>query len=208
MSKESAVNEIETFIRADRVLADVVRRIPPGLMTESLPADYPTQDDRVYTYREMLNYQAYDEAWIPDMMAGRTVDEVGEHAHGGPLDDDLLGSDPIGSFGDLVERSVEAVRALDEADLDSRSVHYTYGDYPLREALWHAIVFRTTRAFDFSRAIGADTTLPDDLVAAVWAIVEPNAEEWRSMGVFGPAVEIDAHAPLQDLLMALTGRQP
>ncbi|GAA1929738.1 hypothetical protein GCM10009775_22250 [Microbacterium aoyamense] len=200
------MNEIETFMRADRVLADVVSRIPPALMAEALPADFPTQDDR--TYRQMLNYQAYDEAWIPDMMAGRTIDEVGQYAHGGPLDDDLLGTDPRGRFEALVEESVASVRELEESELDTRSVHYTYGDYPLREALWHAIVFRTTRAFDFARAIGADTALPDDFIESAWAIVEPHAEEWRSMGVFGPAVEIDAEAPLQNRLMALTGRQP
>lgn len=202
------MNEIETFIRADRVLADVITHIPPDLMKQSLPTGFPTRDNNTYTYRQMLNYQAYDEAWIPDMMAGRTLDDVGQDAHGGPLDNDLLGADPSGRFRDLVEKSIASVRELSESELDTRTVHYTYGDYPLREALWHAIVFRTTRAFDYARAIGAGAVLPDDLVESVWAIVEPHAEEWRSIGVFGPAVDIDAQAPLQDRLMAITGRQP
>lgn len=202
------MNEVETFERADRVLADVVSRIPADLLDEPLPADFPTSDDGTYTFREMLNYQAYDEAWIPDMIAGRTVDEVGVDAHGRPLDNDLLANDPAGRFGELVDEAVQSVRELPESELDTRTVHYSYGDYPAREALWHAIVFRTTRAFDFARAIGADTTLPGDLVAAVWTIVEPHAEEWRSIGVFAPAVEVDADAPLQDRLIALTGRQP
>lgn len=202
------MNEIETFIRADRVLAAVVADIPADRWDEPLPDDFPAWDERPYTYREMLTYQAYDEAWIPDMVAGRTIDEVDADAHGGPLDNDLLAEDPAARFGELVDRSVSAVRALDESDLDTRVVHYSYGDYPAREALWHAIMFRTSRAFDFARAIGADTTLPDDLVGATWKIVEPHAEEWRELGVFGPAIEVDADAPLQDRLMGLTGRRP
>jgi len=141
------------------------------------------------------------------MVAGRTLDEVGQDAYGAPIDNDLLADEPSRRFEELVEHSIRAVRGLSESDLDTRTVHYSYGDYPAREALWHAIVFRTTRAYDFARAIGAETTLPDDLVEATWEIVEPHAEEWRRMGVFGPLVEVDADAPLQDRLMGLTGRR-
>ena len=201
------MSEIEIFARADQVLADVVGRIPAEALDEPLPADFPTHGDRPYTFREMLGYQAYDEAWIPDMVAGRTLDEVGQDAYGAPIDNDLLADEPSRRFEELVEDSIRAVRGLSESDLDTRTVHYSYGDYPAREALWHAIVFRTTRAYDFARAIGAETTLPDDLVEATWEIVEPHAEEWRRMGVFGPLVEVDADAPLQDRLMGLTGRR-
>jgi uncharacterized protein (TIGR03086 family) len=202
------MNEIETFTRADRTLAAVVDRIPDNLWSEPLPQDFPTRDDQRYTLREILDYQAFDEAWIPDMVAGRTIEEVGPGAHGDPFDNDLLGDNPKARFAELVDRAVDAVGRLDEADLDDRVVHYSYGDYPAREALWHAIVFRATRAHDVARATGDDTTLPEDLVDAVWRIVEPNAEEWRQIGVFGPAVDVADDAPLQDRLLGLTGRRP
>lgn len=202
------MNEIETFVRADRTLQAVVDRIGDDQWGMQLPAKFPTADGRRYTLRDVLDYQAYDEAWIPAMMAGRTVEEVGPGAFGEPLANDLLGDAPKERFAELVQRSVDAVRTLDEADLDERTVHYSYGDYPAREALWHAIVFRTTRAYDIAEAIGVDTTLPDDLVQATWDIVEPQAEEWRRIGVFGPAVDVPDDAPLQDRLLGLTGRQP
>ena len=44
------------------------------------------------------------------------------------------------------------------------------------------------------------TILPEPL--------SPVAEEWRAIGVFGPKVDVPDDAPLQDRLLALTGRQP
>ena len=93
--------------------------------------------------------------------------------------------------------------------LDDRTVHYSYGAYPAREALWNRIVFRTTRtARHLAHSIGLDRDLPDDLVRAARDIVQPNAEEWRQVGVFGPEVNVSDDAPLKDRLIGLTGRQP
>jgi len=202
------MNEIETFVKADQALVSVVDQIPDDRWDEQVPSDFPRYDDRAYTFRQILDYQAYDEAWIPDMLAGRTIDEVGSDSYGDPHGSDLLGDSPAQGFRDLADQAIDAVEALDEADLDDRIVHYSYGDYPAREALWHAIVFRFTRAYDLAKAIGIDATLPEDLVSATWRIVEPNADEWRAIGVFGPAVDVPDTAPLQDRLLGLTGRRP
>jgi uncharacterized protein (TIGR03086 family) len=202
------MNEIETFVRADRALNAVVDQISGDQWEMPMPPDFPISGDRTSTLREVLDYHAYDEAWIPTMMAGISVDVAGADTFGGPFDNDLLGDDPASRFGELVATSIEAVEGLDEADLDDRTVHYSYGDFPAREALWHAIVFRTTRAHDLAKVIGVDSDLPGELVQATWDIVEPNVEEWRQMGVFGPEVAVSDDAPLQDRLLGLTGRQP
>ena len=100
---------------------------------------------------------------------------------------------------------MSAVRGL--TDLD-RVAHLSYGDYPAREYLKHITYFRGSRVYDIARFIGADTTMPADLVQGLWDELVPQAEDWRKMGVFGPAVEVPADAPLQDRLLALTGRDP
>lgn len=202
------MNEIETFVRADRTLEGVVDRIGDDQWDMQPPEDFPTAGDHSYTLRQILDYQAYDEAWIPTMMSGATIDEAGAEKFGDPVDNHLLGDAPKYRYAELVQQAVDAVQSLDESDLDERAVHYSYGDYPAREALWHAILFRVMRAHDIARAIGVDSDLPDDLIQATWDIVEPHAEQWRQMGVFGPAVEVAADAPLQDRLLGLTGRQP
>ncbi len=202
------MDERQTFIRADRTLEAVVGQIRDDQWEMQLPDGFPTRGDRTYTLREILDYQAYDEAWIPTMMAGMMMDEAGPDAFGGALDNELLGDAPKDRFAELVQKSIQAVQDLDESDLDDRTVHYSYGDYTAREALWHAILFRAMRAYDIAKAIGIDSDLPDDLVQAVWEIVEPHADEWRQIGVFGSEVEVPDDAPLQDRLLGLTGRRP
>ena len=98
-----------------------------------------------------------------------------------------------------------AVRDFDDPD---RIVHLSYGDWPAREYLKHITSFRGLRAYDIAKFIGADTTLPPDLVQGLWDEIAPSAEEWRKLGVYGPAVPVPDDAPLQDRLLGLTGRQP
>ncbi len=63
-------------------------------------------------------------------------------------------------------------------------------------------------AYDIAKLIGADTTLPLDLVHGLWDEIAPGAEGWRNLGVYGPAVPLREDAPLQERLLRLTGRQP
>ena len=42
----------------------------------------------------------------------------------------------------------------------------------------------------------------------LWDEIAPSAEEWRKLGVYGPAVPVPEDAPLQDRLLGLTGRRP
>jgi len=45
-------------------------------------------------------------------------------------------------------------------------------------------------------------------VQGLWDEIAPDAEQWRQMGVFGPAITVPETAPLQDRLLGLTGRRP
>jgi hypothetical protein len=42
----------------------------------------------------------------------------------------------------------------------------------------------------------------------MWDELAPEAEAWRAMGVYGPAVAVPDDASLQDRLLALSGREP
>lgn len=203
------MNELETFIAADEAFTDVVSQIPDAQWDQPLPKDFQTRDsDNSYTLREIMTYHAYDEAWIPDMLAGKTIEEVGENAFGGPYDNTLLGDSPKENYKALSDKALASARTFPPEELTSRTVHYSYGDFPANEALWHAIVFRAMRAHDIAKVIGVPHGLSTELVQAVWDIVEPHAEEWRAIGIFGPKIAVAADAPLLDRLLGLTGRRP
>jgi uncharacterized protein (TIGR03086 family) len=196
------MTEPEVFVLADRTLGGVIARIADDQWEMPMPDNFAMrQTNRTPTLREVVNYHAYDDAWVPDMLAGKTMDEAGRDR----FDGDLLGSDPKSAFAAIVERACTAAQDLDDL---GRVVHCSFGDFPAREYFWQINGFRGLRAHDIARVIGADPDLPDELVRGLWEEIAPHAEEWRVIGVFGPAVAVPDEAPLQDRLLGLTGRDP
>ena len=193
------MTEQEVFILADQALLRVVEQIRDGQWSAVVPAEM-THGRPGSTLREVVNYHAYDDSWVPDTLAGRTIDEVGD-AHDG----DLLGDDPKASFAGIVATACSAVR--DFTDLD-RIVHLTYGDWTAREYLTHITYFRASRVYDLARFLGGDATLPADLVQGLLEELEPRAEQWREFHVIGEPVEVPADASPQDRWLAQTGRNP
>jgi len=193
------VTEQEVFILADRTLLGVVEQIRDDQWELVVPTEM-THGRPGLTLREIINYHAYDEAWVPDTLAGKTIDEVGD-AHGG----DLLGDDPKGSFARLVAAACETVGAF--ADLD-RTVHLSYGDWTAREYLTHITHFRASRVYDLSRFLGFDAALPSGLVEGLLWELEPRAEQWRSFHVIGEPATVPTDATPQERWLAGVGRDP
>jgi uncharacterized protein (TIGR03086 family) len=198
------MQEPEVFQMAEHALNAVVAAIGPDQWDMALPAEFAQRgSDVVPTLREIINYHAYDDAWVPDMLAGLTMAEAGAEK----FDGDLLGDSPVAAFAALVEVASAAAGALSTADLE-RTAHLSFGDYTVREYFWQINMFRALRAYELARLIGADLPLPEALVQGVWDEISPHAEEWRTIGVFGPAIAVPDDAPLLDRLLGITGRPP
>ncbi|MGH3979995.1 MAG: hypothetical protein ACRDRZ_13515, partial [Pseudonocardiaceae bacterium] len=89
------MREADVFVLADRALDDLVQQIKDDQWTMTMPTSFAMrQTDHAPTLREIVNYHAYDDAWVPDMLAGRTMDQAGRDK----FDGDLLGRDPKASF--------------------------------------------------------------------------------------------------------------
>jgi uncharacterized protein (TIGR03086 family) len=196
------MSEPEVFVEADQALLEVIEQIDDRQWAKVLPDWFMRSDSqRDVSLRQLIEYHAYDEAWVPDMLAGRTMDEADKEKFSG----DLLGDDPIANYRRLARAAQDAARS--HTDLD-RVVHCSFGDYPAREFLWQANYFRGIRAYDVAKLIGTDPHLSPALVQGLWEELSPHAEEWRTIGVFKKAVEVPEDASLLHRLVALTGRQP
>ncbi|MBO0984307.1 TIGR03086 family protein [Rathayibacter sp. SD072] len=64
----------------------------------------------------------------------------------------------------------------------------------------------TIHTWDLARATGADETLDEELVAAVWELFAPQEDTLRASGLFAAPVPVGEDAPLQRRLLAITGR--
>jgi uncharacterized protein (TIGR03086 family) len=185
----------ELFLMSDAALRDVIDRIRPEQLELPVPAEWSQTPEP--TLLDVVAAHAYDEAWVPDVLAGRTIDEVGDK-HGG----DLLGGDPLESYDRLNDAATVAVnRALDPDDV----VHLSYGDFPVTTYLEHISTYRAFQAWSIAKHIGLDYSLPPELVDALYEIVVPQIDDWRAMGVFGPAVDVPQDADRETRLLGMTG---
>jgi hypothetical protein len=189
--------ERDVFILSEQALAGVIEQIRPDQWDLRKPEWFQSgQGDA--SLRQIVNYHAYDSAWVPDVLAGKTMAEVGdvfEH----------IKTDPHVDYRQHSESAIAAAKRLDDPD---RVVHLSYGDFPAREYLKHITSFRGFRAYDIARWIGVSTELPADLVQGMWDELVPEIDAWRVMGVYGPAVAVPEAASMQDRLLGLAGRDP
>jgi uncharacterized protein (TIGR03086 family) len=147
--------------------------------------------------RSLVNHVAGEYLWVPELLAGKTVAEVGDR-----LDGDLLGDDPLAV---LASAAQSAQAAADEPGSLTRTVHLSFGDVPGAEYLKQMAIDSVIHGWDLARAIGADEALDPELVDFAFDELRKVAENWRAGGAFGPVKE-----PVDDSnqakLLALTGR--
>ena len=190
------MEETKVFVVANEVLLALIKQIKSAQWDMAVPAEMTWQPDQ--KLRDIVNYHIYDDAWVPDMLAGRTMAEVGDTY-------DFLRSttDSVAEYEKYNRRANKAVESF--ADFD-RIAHLSYGDFTAREYLTHITLYRGLHTFDIAKLIGAKIQVPDALVQGLWEIVEPQAQVLRDMHVIGAEVPVPKDAPLLDRLLGITGR--
>jgi len=168
-----------------------------GVLPEQWALPTPCAD---WDVRTLLSHVVGELLWMPPMLAGQTIAEVGDR-----FDGDQLGDDPEAAWAAAASASIAAV--AEDGALD-RTVHVSFGDISGREYVSQLTCDHLIHGWDLARAIGLDEQLDPELVDFAYDFLGPQADGWRSAGVFGPKVDVPAGASRQDELLALTGRQP
>ena len=189
------MNQQDLFLMSDAALREVIDMVDLDQLALAAPANWSRKPEP--TLRDILAYHAFDEAWVPDVLAGRTAEEVGARHDG-----DLLSEDPIGNYDEINDAATEAVTG----DLDfDRVVHLSYGDFSVGDYLVHTSTFRAFQAWSIAKFIGLDYSLPDALVDGLWEILGPQIDGFRAMGVFPPEITIAEDADAETRLLARVG---
>lgn len=147
----------------------------------------------------LVNHIANELSWIPDLVADKTVAEVGSK-----YDGDLLGSDPLTAFQKAAR---EAVTAFSQPGALDRTVHLSFGDTPGSEYCNQTIADLTVHGWDLAKAVGGNTTIDSDLLEAVDTTFTPLLESGRQARVLGPEIEVPENADQQTRVLAKLGRQ-
>ena len=150
-----------------------------------------------WSVRDLANHVIGENRWIPPLLAGKTIADVGD-----ALDGDLLGEDPVRAWDAAAAEAWPAVRG---APLE-RTVHLSFGDVPGRVYVGQVLCDHVIHSWDLARAIGADETLDPELVRFAYDELVPQVDAWRSGGALGPKVDVDEGADLRTKLLAEAGR--
>jgi uncharacterized protein (TIGR03086 family) len=146
--------------------------------------------------RMLVNHVTVEQLWVPPLVEGSSVNEVG-----GRFDGDHLGEDPPAAWDAAVNASragFGAAGALEATVMSSR------GEKATREYCWEMTTDALIHSWDLARGLGADEALDAELV---YERTLPVAEHLHETGLFAPPVPVPGDATLQTKLLALFGRR-
>lgn len=153
-----------------------------------------------WSVRDLVNHLAVEQLWVPHLLAGATLDEVGTR-----YDGDVLGDDPLSVW----EKASAAAR---EAWLSPgalrRTVHVSFGLVPAEEYGWQMTLDLAVHGWDLATALGRPNPVPDVLAGRLLDVLRPMIDDWQGLGLFAPPVAAGRNAAAPDRLVALLGRRP
>lgn len=153
-----------------------------------------------WTVRDLVNHLVHDQLWVPELLAGKTIAEVGDK-----YDGDQLRDDPLEAWS----LSSQAARAalLEPGALDG-TVHLSFGDADATEYAWQLTLDAAVHGWDLATALGAEAAIGDELAKALLEFVEPRLAAWSGSSLFGEPVPVPDNADPQTRLVSLLGRRP
>ena len=151
-----------------------------------------------WSVRDLLNHLVVEQLWVPPLLDGATIDQVGDRFEG-----DQLGSDPVARWSAASAAAREAWTR--PGALDGR-VHLSFGLAPATEYGWQMTLDLAVHGWDM--AVGSPDGPHDELARSLLDVFEPDIPSWRDSGLFAPPVAVGADAGPATRLIALLGRQP
>jgi uncharacterized protein (TIGR03086 family) len=147
----------------------------------------------------LLNHMVYELLWVPEIIRGKTVQDVGDLYEG-----DVLRSNPQATWQHVADAALAAVHNSKESQI----AHVSYGDVPLMLYILEVGGDQLIHAWDLGQAMKATVLFDNELAQVVYEDVCTRQPQLEASGSFAPALKVAADASIQDKLLALTGRRP
>lgn len=148
--------------------------------------------------RALLNHMVNELLWIPEMLDGKTIADVGDK-----FDGDLLGDDPVAAWKAAADAARQAIEATDPTTL----VHLSYGDHPAERYIAEVGADILIHGWDVGQAIQCSQIFETDVAQAVYDQLAPHIQEYRDAGVIAEPINVSDNADIQTRLLAICGRK-
>jgi uncharacterized protein (TIGR03086 family) len=147
----------------------------------------------------LMNHLVGEQLWLPPLLDGKTIAEVGD-----VYDGDVLGDDPVGAWDKAADAAAASVTEL--KDLQSVT-HLSFGDFPAEEYLMQMLFDLHIHGWDLRSGIGADTVMDEELTEFLFPWTERTMGAYLAAGVVAPPPPIPDDANRQTQMLALAGRR-
>lgn len=147
----------------------------------------------------LVRHMVYENLWIPPLLNGETVDQVGDRFEG-----DILGNDPKAAWRDAHAAAMNALRIPDAVE---KTVYLSRGETRAEEYFWELFMDHLIHGWDLARGIGADESMEPPLVKACYDYAREREASIRASGLYGEKQPTPQDADLQTELLAILGRK-
>ena len=190
-----AADLIELHGRCGQRFAALAAGVGPGQWHDGTPCSQ-------WDVRMLVHHLLYEQRWVPLLLEGLTIEQVGDRFQG-----DLLGEDTSAWPGLLASSIEQAHAAVAQPGALDRTVHLSFGDTSGQEYVLQLTADLAIHAWDLARATGQDGTLDPGAVALLLPWAEANAGLLTASGMFGSPVHVGSDAPGDVRLLGLLGRR-
>lgn len=182
----------DLFVKASKLYEEAVHQIRDDQW------HFPTPCTE-WDVRALLQHLVNEQLWVPPLLEGKTIEEVGD-----AFDGDNLGDDPGAAWDGAAQTARAAVEAL--KDLQQKT-HLSFGDFPAQEYLDQMLFDLHIHGWDLRTGIGIDTTMDDELTDYLMPWAEVAMKAYEQVGATAPPPPISSGASTQSKILALSGRR-
>lgn len=147
--------------------------------------------------RELVTHVTRELLWIPETLAGKTIEEVGDSFSG-----DVLGENPKAVVQRATNEAIEAVEAV----VGEKTVYLSYGKSTASKYMEESMCDILIHTWDLAQGIEREVDFSQELVSVcykAWGEVDLSAS-----GLFSTPVAVPNDADTLTKLIAHTGRDP
>ena len=152
-----------------------------------------------WSVRDLLNHMVYENLWVPPLMEGQTVAEIGDRFEG-----DQLGNDPKKAWRDSLGAARTAITSPEALE---GTVQLSRGETPAVQYAFELLIDMAVHGWDLARGIGADDRIYPDIAEFLYERLQPAEEMLAASGAFGTKVPVPDDADAQTKLLGLLGRK-
>jgi len=174
---------------------DVTGRIVTGIKAGRWPARTPCPG---WDARTLLNHVVSGNLWAAELVAGATIESVGDR-----LDGDVLGADPAGAYAASARAAAAAF--LRPGALDAPCA-VSYGPVPGSVYAGHRFFDVFVHGWDLAIATGQSAALDTRLMEACRRIIEPQLDLFRQAGVLAAELPAPPDATAETRFLTMLGR--